>query len=577
MKFTPEFLDEIKARLPASQVIGARVKLKKQGREWRGLSPFNAEKTPPFYVNDQKQFFHDFSSGKHGNIFDFLIETEGLSFPEAVERLAREAGLDLPRRDAQTQARDKARASLHDVLALAADFFERCLSEPPGARARGYLSDRRIDAPVQRAFKLGFAPAEKFGLREALAAKGVDAGQMIEVGLLIHARASPCLRPVPEPRDVPDPRPRRQGGRLRRPRDGAGAKASTSIRRRPSFPQGRAALQPPSRPQGRARQGAVIAVEGYVDVIAMTEAGFPHTVAPLGTALTAEQCALLWTMAETPTLCFDGDKAGRKAAFRALETALPLIGPGKSFRFALLPEGQDPDDLAKSGGGEAIAAVLAEAKPFSEMLFLRETDAQMFDTPEARAGLERRLRDLTAASATRPCAATINKTWPSGCASCSAAPRREASRANFNPRRPSFRPNAPRTGVAHTPMPPIRLAERRPESQREIFILAGLLNHPRLIDAWAEEIAALEFSSSALAAFRSRLLDVALAADPEAGSLTQALAAAGLAAERERIVSLAGRMPSGWCIAESAVAIDVETGLRQSMALQRKSGAYIES
>jgi len=576
MKFTPEFLDEIKARLPASQVIGARVKLKKQGREWRGLSPFNAEKTPSFYVNDQKQFFHDFSSGKHGNIFDFLIETEGLSFPEAVERLAREAGLDLPRRDAQTQARDKARASLHDVLALAADFFERCLSEPPGARARGYLSDRRIDAPVQRAFKLGFAPAEKFGLREALAAKGVDAGQMIEVGLLIHGEgiAVPYDRfqnRVMFPIHDRGGKVVAFGGRAMEP--GAKAKYLNSPETE-LFHKG-ALLYNHHRARKAAHdKGAVIAVEGYVDVIAMTEAGFPHTVAPLGTALTAEQCALLWTMAETPTLCFDGDKAGRKAAFRALETALPLIGPGKSFRFALLPEGQDPDDLAKSGGGEAIAAVLAEAKPFSEMLFLRETDAQMFDTPEARAGLERRLRDLTGGIGDE----TLRRHYQQDMAErlrklFGGAPARSQPR-QFQPRGGRrFDPNAPRTGVAHTPMPPIRLAERRPESQREIFILAGLLNHPRLIDTWAEEIAALEFSSSALAAFRSRLLDVALAADPEAGSLTQALAAAGLAAERERIVSLAGRMPSGWCIAESAVAIDVETGLRQSMALQRKSGA----
>src|SRR3954470_13577224 len=144
MKFPPSLLDEIRARLPVSAVVGKRVKLKKQGREWRGLSPFNAEKTPSFYVNDQKQFFHDFSSGKHGNIFDFLIETEGLSFPEAVERLAREAGLDLPRRDAQSAAREKARASLHDVLALAAEAYARFLNEPAGARARGYLADRRI-------------------------------------------------------------------------------------------------------------------------------------------------------------------------------------------------------------------------------------------------------------------------------------------------------------------------------------------------------------------------------------------------------------------------------------------------
>ncbi len=316
----------------------------------------------------------------------------------------------------------------------------------------------------------------------------------------------------------------------------------------------------------------IIAVEGYVDVIAMTQAGFPHTVAPLGTALTAEQCALLWTLAETPTLCFDGDKAGRKAAYRALETALPLIGPGKSFRFALLPEGQDPDDLAKTGGSEAIAAVLAEAKPFAEMLFLRETEGQLFDTPESRAGLERRLRDLTGAIADE----TLRRHYAQDMTErlrnlFGGAPAR-AERRPYTPR-PRFDPNAPRFGVARVPLPPMRLAERRPEPQREIFILAGLINHPRLIDAWAEDVAALEFSSPALAAFRSRLLEVAAAADPEAGALAEALALAGLGPERERILGLARRMPGGWCIAQTAQPVDVDTGLRQSMALQRKSGA----
>ena len=258
-------------------------------------------------------------------------------------------------------------------------------------------------------------------------------------------------------------------------------------------------------------KGELIAVEGYVDVIAMTGAGFPHTVAPLGTALTAEQCALLWTMCETPILCFDGDKAGRKAAFRAIETALPLIGAGKSLRFALLPEGQDPDDLAKSGGGEAIAEALAQARPFAEMLFLRETEAQDFDTPEARAALERRLRDSVGGIADE----TLRRHYAQDMARAvaravrrpgAAAAVRAAARAAASGAAPGSIPG--RAWAWRTrPLPPVRRGERRHEPQREIFILAGLLNHPRLIDASADEIAALEFSAPALAAFRSRLLD----------------------------------------------------------------------
>jgi DNA primase len=576
MKFSPQFLDEIKARLPASQVIGQRVKLKKQGREWRGLSPFNSEKTPSFYVNDQKQFYHDFSSGKSGDIFSFLVEVEGLSFPEAVEKLAGEAGLDMPRQDAQSTAREKARASLHEVMALAADWFERNLHEAPGARARGYLADRRMDAATQRAFRLGFAPGEKFGLREALAAKGVDLQQMMDTGLVIHGEgiAVPYDRfqnRVMFPIHDRGGKVVAFGGRALEP--GAKAKYLNSPETE-LFHKGSLLFNHHRARKSAHDKGEIIAVEGYVDVIAMTQAGFPQTVAPLGTALTADQCVLLWSMCETPTLCFDGDKAGRKAAFRAIETALPLIGPGKSFRFALLPEGQDPDDLAKSGGGEAIAAVLGKARPFSEMLFLRETEEQVFDTPEARAGLERRLRELTGAIADESLRkhygldlAERLKTLFGGGAAV------RAPRQPWRPRAAGKFDTGPRRGMAGLPLPPVRLAERRREPQRELFILAGLLNHPRLIDAWADEIAALEFSSPILSAFRSRLLEAALAAEPDTGKLAQALAAAGLAGERARILDAAGRMPSAWSIAEEAPQADAETALRQSLALQRKSGA----
>jgi DNA primase len=553
--------------------------LKKQGREWRGLSPFNAEKTPSFYVNDQKQFYHDFSSGKSGDIFTFLIDCEGLSFPEAVERLAREAGLEMPQQDPEARERERVRASQHEVLAFAAALYQRWLEEPGGARARGYLADRRIEAPLQRGFGLGFAPAEKFALRDALAAKGVSPEQMIEAGLLIHGD------------DIAVPYDRFQnrvmfpihdragkvvafGGRAMEP--GAKAKYLNSPET-DLFHKGSLLFNHHRARKAAHDKGEVIAVEGYVDVIAMTAAGFVQTVAPLGTALTAEQCALLWTMSETPTLCFDGDKAGRKAAYRAIETALPLIGPGKSFQFALLPEGQDPDDLAKAGGPEAIAAVLAAARPLSDMLFQRETEDQLFDTPERRAALERRLRELTGAIADE----TLRKFYAQDMtervrALFGGAPA-GAGRGGrpFTPRPRyvgRFDPG-PRTGLANMPLPPVRLSDRRRERPREVFILAALLNHPRLIDAAAEEIAALEFASETLAAFRTRLIDVAASAEPEAASLAVALAQAGLGAERERILEAARRMPNWWCLSANAPPVDVETVWRQSVALQRKSGA----
>src|SRR5829696_8269989 len=186
MKFSPSLLDDIRARLPVSAVVGRRVKLRKQGREWRGLSPFNAEKTPSFYVNDQKGFYHCFSSGKHGDIFRFIMETEGLPFPEAVERLASEAGVDIPRPTAADERREETRATLLDVLDLAATFFSSRLQSPEGAAARGYLADRGLTPTLQAEFRLGYAPAGKFSLRDHLASRGVDAQSMIDAGLLVH-------------------------------------------------------------------------------------------------------------------------------------------------------------------------------------------------------------------------------------------------------------------------------------------------------------------------------------------------------------------------------------------------------
>src|SRR5215468_10024203 len=185
MAFPPQFLDELRARLPVSEVVGRRVRLKKAGREWKGLSPFNQEKTPSFTVNDQKGFFHDFSSGKHGDIFGFVMETEGLTFPEAVERLAGMAGLPVPKVSKEAQAREERRKTLHDVLELAAKFFEATLAARAGAKARGYLADRGIDAATQLKFRLGYAPAERYALKEHLGAQRVPVADMIEAGLLI--------------------------------------------------------------------------------------------------------------------------------------------------------------------------------------------------------------------------------------------------------------------------------------------------------------------------------------------------------------------------------------------------------
>ena len=397
MRFTPQFLDELRARLPVSEVVGRRVKLRKQGREFIGLSPFNKEKSPSFTVNDQKGFFHDFSSGKHGDIFGFVMETEGIGFPEAVERLAQLAGVPLPKVSHEDEQRDARRKTLHDVMELAAKFFEATLASRAGAKARGYLADRSLDPATQIKFRLGYATNERFALKEHLGSHGIPVEDMVEAGLLVSGDDIPL--PFDRFRDrvmfpITDLRGRviAFGGRALE--KDAQAKYLNSPET-PLFHKGATLYNIAAARQAAHDGQPVIAVEGYVDVIAMVTAGFAATVAPLGTALTEDQLALLWKMADEPVLCFDGDNAGLRAAYRAVELAMPRLKPGKSLKFALLPQGQDPDDLVRSAGRDAVNDVIGAARPLADMLWARETEGHSFATPERRAALEARINEVT--------------------------------------------------------------------------------------------------------------------------------------------------------------------------------------
>src|SRR6267142_6121229 len=397
MRFTPEFLDELRARLPVSEVVGRRVKLKRAGREWKGLSPFQQEKSPSFTVNDQKGFYHDFSSGKHGNIFDFVMETEGVSFPEAVERIAAMAGVALPAVTPDAARQEQRRKTLYDVMELAAKFFADTLASRNGAKARGYLGDRAITPATQLQFRLGYAPPDRFALKEHLGNEHVPVEDMIEAGLLVSGDDIPV--PYDRFRDrvifpITDLRGRviAFGGRALE--KDAQAKYLNSPET-PLFHKGDNLYNHAPARQATHDGAQLIVVEGYVDVIAMVTTGFAASVAPLGTALTESQLALLWKMADEPILCFDGDKAGQKAAYRAADLALPHLKPGKSLRFALLPEGQDPDDLARSGGRGAIEEVVSAARGLADVIWSREIEGGTFATPERRAALEKRINELT--------------------------------------------------------------------------------------------------------------------------------------------------------------------------------------
>jgi DNA primase len=571
LRFPPQLLDEIRARLPVSQVVQRRVRMKKAGREWKGLSPFNAEKTPSFYVNDQKGFYHCFSSGKHGDIFTFLMETEGLSFPEAVERLAADAGVPLPKPSREDRQAEEQRRSLYDVVEMAAAYFEGALEGRFGTRARDYLARRGLDRATQAAFRIGYASPERFGLRDHLAEKGVTREAMIEAGLIVAGDDIPV--PYDRFRDrvmfpITDLRGRviAFGGRALSAE--APAKYLNSPET-PLFEKGRL-LYNLHRARGPAHdRGTVIAVEGYIDVIALSAAGFPHVVAPLGTALTEEQLALLWRLAEEPVLCFDGDKAGRRAADRAVDLALSLLAAGKSLRFALLPEGQDPDDLVRAGGPAAMERVIAAARPLVDMLWARETESGPLDTPERRAGLERRLRQALATMRDETLKRHYRDEIESrlGLAGPTAGTRRGM---------PAWRSRQPAPASLRVPLRVSPHLARSAlfsggESPREAFIVASLVAHPDLLEEFAEGLAEIELASADARAVTTMLLAAAGEGDglsPEL--LAPRLARGGLG---EAAARLEARVRPGdrWALHPHADPLRLGDALRQAITLHRRA------
>ena len=404
MRFSPHLLDEIRARLPVSQVVGRKVALKKKGREYTGLSPFKAEKSPSFFVNDQKGFYHCFASGEHGDIFTFLMKTEGLAFPEAVERLAEEAGVPMPKADVREEARHDERQRLYALLEASAAFFVDCFKGKAGSEARRYVAEKRGLQPVTiEKFRIGFAPNSKSALREHLAKAGFTVEEMASSGMLISGESIPVAYDRFRNRvmfPITDLKGRviAFGGRALDtdrvlPGGGHIAKYLNSPET-PLFHKGHILFNAANARGPGHDKNRVIAVEGYMDVVALTEAGFPESVAPLGTALTEDQVKLLWRVVPEPILCFDGDSAGQKAAFRAVDTVLPHLTAGHSVAFAFLPDGLDPDDLIRQQGPEAMEAKLAEARPLVDVLWQREWAGGAWTTPERRAQLEAQLRQL---------------------------------------------------------------------------------------------------------------------------------------------------------------------------------------
>jgi len=590
MRFSDSFLDDIRARVPISSVVGRRVAWdRRKSRPSRGdywaCCPFHGEKSASFHCEDAKGRYHCFGCGASGDIFRFLTELDGLDFKDAVERLAAEAGLALPAADPRAEEREKRRASLYEVMEMAAAFFEATLRAPEGGPARSYLQRRRILPESQKRFRLGFATSSRNALKEHLALKGVGLEAMVEAGLVVKADDNPVGFDRFRDRvmfPIHDLRGRIVGFGGRAMSADAQAKYLNSPET-PLFQKGSLLYRHAEARNAARATGTVIVVEGYVDVIAMATAGFEHTVAPLGTALTERQLQLLWAMAAEPILCFDGDEAGLRAAARMIDIALPLLQPGRSLRFALLPEGQDPDDLLASAGRAAMEEVLAAALPLSQMVWTRETEGVAFDTPERKAALRKRLSDLTGTIGDAAVRTYYAEEFQRRIAELFRPPEPAFSqpRREWQPRNAGAGGFRGRPGDRFEPPRPIVVSDslhrstrgraRRGLPVREAILVLTMANHPAILHEQFDAFAALELSDPQLDSLRGLILEVA-ASDPaiHASGMRRILEERGAGPLLDRLGSLAER--SGHAqVLPAADDGDAAQRWLQAMTLHRKA------
>ncbi len=391
MAITPQWKDELRARITLSSIIMRTDKLTKAGREWKGCCPFHDEKTPSFYVNDQKQFYHCFGCGAHGDVISWMTEQRGLSFIDAIKELAAEAGMEVPAPDPVAAKKAEKRAELVDVTTAAQEWFADNLHTSDGREAMAYLERRGLTAETLREFGFGYAPENKQALPRNLAR--FDEEMLVDTGMRIATEDGShydrfrgrIMLPIQDARG----RVIAFGGRILKDRDGVAKYLNSPDT--PLFDKGRTLYNLHRAAPASRQTGRVVVVEGYMDIVALAQAGIGDVVAPLGTALTEMQLEMLWRMVEAPVLCFDGDAAGQRAAMRAVERALPMLGPMRSLSIVRLPAGMDPDDLVNREGKDAMEALLDRAKSVLDILWEAESDKLPLTSPEAKAGLKARL------------------------------------------------------------------------------------------------------------------------------------------------------------------------------------------
>ncbi len=513
MAITPEFLDELRQRFDTSQVVGRRVKLVRKGREFSGLCPFHKEKTPSFTVNDEKSFYHCFGCGAHGDIVRFTMETEGLSFPETVERLAAAAGMTMPvDTPEQRQAVEKSKG-LKEVMEAACLWYQNQLFAESGAQAQDYVRSRALAGETVKEFRLGFAPNGSQLLRSHMQDLGFKDSHLLEAGL---------IRKPDDGREPYDyfrgrlmfPIMNRSGqviafgGRVM----GEGEPKYLNSPETSLFNKGATLYGLDKARQAAYQAGEIIVTEGYMDVIALWQNGFSQSVAPLGTALTEDQIKLLWRIVEEPTLCFDGDAAGQRAALRAATRALPLLEPGKSLKTAFLPQGEDPDTLLRSEGVRRMREVLDDHKPLVDFLWEQELADLQSTTPEHLAGLNKKLKQHAftitdevirqayhKAFNDRYQARFFGRNQPQNYGRQNSNNARSFGRKGG---RFSFRPNYEIAKGGLGLQSGMKFENRRQEA-----LLAGFVNYPALLEIYGESLAEIDFRDNELKSLRDKLLD----------------------------------------------------------------------
>ena len=606
MRFPNTFLDEIRDRVPISAVVGRRVTWDRKktnvprGDYW-ACCPFHGEKSPSFHCEDKKGRYHCFGCGVSGDHFRFLTELEGMSFPEAVQQIADMAGVAMPQPDPQAEKREKERTSLLDVMEMATRFFQDQLQTAVGAKARAYLRDRGLTGKTIETFRLGYAPESRNALKEHLAAKGVLKEQMEACGLVIHENVPVSYDRFRDRIMFPILSSREKviafGGRAMSP--DAPAKYLNSNETELfhkgnvlyNFTRARRAAQTASK--GDEESATIIAVEGYMDVIALHQAGVENAVAPLGTALTENQLELLWRMTPQPVLCFDGDGAGIRAANRAADLALPHIRPGRSVRFALLPDGKDPDDLVRHEGRAPFDKVMAQAKPLAEMIWSRETAGANFDTPEKRAELEARLKQIVSVIADENVRRHYQQDMRDRLSGFFSAGRMSGGdrRQPYQQGRAfggrggqgggQQRGGAQRGG----PSAGLGVSDRLARSGmvrghqdlptlRETVLALTIVNHPQLLLEEYDEIASIDFDNRDLQRFWSAVLPAAATAGPHLSRdyLVERLSAEGFEA---LITSLDQQVRNArlWIATVQAAPEDAREGYRQALSLHKRTKA----